>query len=271
MKKLTKLSLIVLIPLITGIALIVIGSSSGNENILRIGEAVLAFGMPITMVVLVVVGLVLMITGRLADKDKSDDEQPVTREQEMSDIRDVNASRGYESHRKSDKFMMRHVSNNYKHATPKEKVLGWLFFGFLMTDFVLILVFAMLHVMVGALVCFCIFGGTILVSLIVKIIIERMSMRVKPAKLDDKETLKGVVTACLLSSTTSVGGSERRYTTHITGVVYRVVIDCDGQQYTAYSKEYYEEGDEVFFVVRHRTIVAIVDPDKIRKSDDTKF
>lgn len=270
MKKLVKLSFIILIPLVAGIALVVLGGYTGDENIIRIGEAVLSIGLPTTMFLLVVIALVLMITGKLSDNDKTDD-QPKTREQEHSDIQDVNSSRGYESHRKSDAYMIGHVANNYKHASPKEKVLGWLFFGFLMTDFFMILVFLFIRNTTGVMVCFILFVGTILVSLIAKVIVEKISMRVNPDKLAGKEVFKGTVTACMLSSTTSVGGSKRRHTTRIIGVVYRILIEREGEQYTAYSDKFYEEGDEVFFVVRHKKLVAIVDADKVRKQDDTKF
>lgn len=272
MKKLIKLSLIVLIPLITGFALVLIGGKNGDENIIRIGEVVLSFGIPITMFSLVVIGLVLMITGKLSDNDgKLSGDQSKTKEEEYSDIQDVNSSYGYESHRKSDEYMARHLAHNYKNATPKQKVLGWLFFGFLMTDFFMILVFGMLHIIKGVVVCVCLFGGTIFVSLIVKVILEKTSMRVNLDKLNGKEAFNGVVTACLLSSTTSVGGSKRRNTTHIIRVVYRVLIERDGEQYTAYYDKFYEEGDEVFFVIRHKSLVAIVDADKVRTQDDTKF
>lgn len=268
MKKLSKLSLIVLIPLICGIALIVIGSYGGNEAVLRVGQAVLTFGMPITVISLVVIGLVMMITGKLSDSDDSDGVKPMSKKREQSDIQDVNTSRGYKSRRKSGEYMARHVSNNYKYSTSKEKVLGWLFFGFLITDFLLIFVFGILKSIVGVIVCFSLFVGTILLSLIIKIIVEKISMRVKGDDLDDKEVFKGTVEACLMSSTTSTGG---RYTTRIEKVVYRVLVDYDGEQYTAYSENYYEEGDEVFFVVRRKNLISIVDSDKVSKSDDTTF
>lgn len=291
MKRLVKLSLIILIPLISGFALVVAGGALGNEDIIRIGELILLYGMPITMFLLVVIGLVLMITGKLSDSKKSDDQsnaqsdaqlddntetlaqrqQSKTKEDEISELRGVNSSRGYESRRKSDEYMMRHVANNYKHATPKEKVLGWLFFGFLMTDFALIFVFGVIHNIAGVIVCLSLFAGTIFISLIVKIILEKTSMRVNSKKLDGKEAFKGTVTACLLSSTTSVGGPKRRHTTRITGVVYRIVIERDGQQYTAYTDNYYEEGEEVFFVILRNSLVTIVDADKVKVRDDTKF
>lgn len=270
MKKLTKLSLIVLIPLVLGIALVVIGGHNSDEKMIRIGEAVLSYGLPITMFSLVVIGLILMITGRTSD-DKMNGEQPKTKEQEATDIADVNSSHGYESHRKSDEYMAGHLAENYRNSTPKEKVLGWLFFGFLMGSFALIFVFGALRNITGIIVCLGLFCGTIFISLIVKVILEQISMRVNLRKLDGKETFKGVVTACLLSSTTSTGGSHRRHTTRITGVVYRVNIEHDGQQYTAYSRNYYEQGEGVFFIVRHRSLVAIVDEDKVAKVDDTKF
>lgn len=273
MKKLYKLSLIVLIPLISGLVLVIVGNNGGNENIARIGRGILSIGLPVTMFLLVVIGIVLMITGKLSDKGGQDDGEPTprTKEDEALDIADVNSSYGYESRRKSGEYMINRVADNYKNSSAKDKLLGWLFFGFLMVDFFLILVFAMLRNMTGTIVCFSIFGGTILIAIIAKIIVQKFSMRVSSDKLDGKEAFKGVVAACLLSSTTSTGGTQRSHTTRITKVVYRILIDRDGEQFVAYSDKFYEEGEEVFFVVRYKSLVAIVDADKVRSANDVKF
>ncbi|MDE7348213.1 MAG: hypothetical protein K2N53_00950, partial [Clostridia bacterium] len=78
MKKLRKMSLLVFVPIILGVALTVIGSLTHNELIANIGGKVLSIGIPVTMFVLVVVGLILMITGKLEDSSNdsySDNEE----------------------------------------------------------------------------------------------------------------------------------------------------------------------------------------------------
>lgn len=271
MKKLYKLSLVVLVPIITGIALCVGGYAAKNEQVLLIGFRVLQIGLPVTMFVLVVVGLILMITGRLfddppsnsddgknnTDGNKSSSRKSIkTREEEYSKINEVNSSHGYDSTLKSGEYMMEHTSNNYKHATDKEKVFGWLFFAFLIIDFALIPIFAFLGIMIGALVCFCLFAGTILLAGIIKFILEKTSMRVSKSKLKDAKIICGTVKACLLSSTSGYGG---RYTTRISKVTYRVKIESDGKEYTAYTDKFFEEGESVNFAVTGKSRATITD------------
>lgn len=261
MKKLYKLSIIIFIPLILGLVLNIVGGRTGNEQMQAIGQKVLAIGTPVAMFIIVVVGLILMVTGKLNESkgdNKTQDEQVSGREREEADITDVNSSYSYRSNNQKGEYMIRHVANNYKNSTLKEKVLGWLYFGFLMTDFALIFLFAVLRNLTGVIVCFCIFGGTIIVSIIVKVILEKTSMRAKfdPSK---DELLHGKVKACLLSSVSSTGGGERRRTTRITGVTYRVIITLDDTEYAAYSSAFYDEGEEIAFFVRGTRAATIVD------------
>ena len=257
MKKLYKLSFIILIPLITGIILTVAGIVTGNDTVLGIGIIMFEIVLPAVMFILVVVGLILLITGRLSDKPKSPEcnNEPVRdREKEQSDLDEINTSHGYKNWYDQGEYMIDHTANNYKNSTGKERILGWLFFGFLITDFALIPIFAFLGITLGAIICLSIFGGTIILSLIIKTVLEKTSMRINPYKIKNKEILRGIVKACLLSSTTSVGGN---ITTRITKVVYRVIISVDDKEYTAYSKEFYNTGDEVTFAVigKHRAAI----------------
>ena len=59
MKKLLKLSLLVFIPIIIGFALLLSGIFAANEGIMT-----MTIGVPVCMLIVVVTGLVLMITGR---------------------------------------------------------------------------------------------------------------------------------------------------------------------------------------------------------------
>ncbi|MDE7455012.1 MAG: hypothetical protein K2M64_04205, partial [Clostridia bacterium] len=257
-----------LIPIIVGLALNIIGGQTDNAQLQRIGQAVLSIGVPVTMFVLVVACIVLMSMGKLSDNnDEQNTKQTSEAEQEYSQIDDVNTSYSYQSHNKKGDYISRHVANNYKNSTVKEKVLGWLFFGFLIGDFALIFVFAVLRNLTGIIVCLSIFAGTILISLIVKVILERTSMLAKYDKRKGHKLLDGEVKACLLSSvsSTSVGGSGRRSTTRIKGVIYRVIIVADdGQEYTAYTDNFYETGDVISFFAHGKRRATIVNEDELQ-------
>lgn len=95
-------------------------------------------------------------------KDKRE-ERLSAKERELGDIKDINTSYSYDNYRKRGEYMIRHTSGRYKYSPKKDKVLGWLFFGFLITDFALIPIFAILRIYIGAIVCFSLFGGTILI------------------------------------------------------------------------------------------------------------
>ncbi|MDE6074911.1 MAG: DUF3592 domain-containing protein, partial [Clostridia bacterium] len=125
----------------------------------------------------------------------------------------------------------------------------WLFFGFLMGDFALILVFAFIGIAIGIYVCLGIFAGTILLSLIVKIILEKTSMsrRVSPDKYEQRQA---TVKASVLSSMGSSGGGSRRSTVHVHSVTYRIILDVDGREYQAYSGEMYDAGEKLDVWVR---------------------
>ncbi|MDE7349414.1 MAG: hypothetical protein K2N53_07105, partial [Clostridia bacterium] len=77
--------------------------------------------------------------------------------------------------------------------------------------------------------------------------------------------LCGEVKACLMSSSTSVGGGHSHSTTRITGVTYRVVVEAEGNTYTGYSHKFFETGDPVVFAVIGKNRISILDNDKFMK------
>ncbi|MDE5896284.1 MAG: hypothetical protein K2H43_00555, partial [Clostridia bacterium] len=267
------LSFLVLIPLIGGIILNIVGGQLENERIVYAGSLMLSVGVPVTMFLLVVIGLILMITGRLADdkggtKDAKTDEEANLQdagaaEREEEKIEEVNSSYGYDSRRKNSEYLMGHVADNYKNSTLKEKISGWLFFGFLMTDFALILVFAFLRLWVGIIVCFSLFVGTILLAFIIKKILEKTSMSGNIGRLKKRKILSGTVKACLLSSETSAGGAHRYSTTRILKVIYRVKVDVAGKEYTAYSDRFYETGEIVTIAAKGKR-ASVIDLEQLR-------
>lgn len=276
MKKLRLISMLVFVPIVLGLGLLIGGGAAGNETAIYIGEMVVSIGIPATMFVLVVVGLVLLITGKLDlsdDKSRAKDTQSeeqdepsekrdeqTDREKEYTQLAEINSSRGYRNRDKRAEYMARHTSNAYKNSTTKSKVLGWMFFGFLMTDFAMIMVFAFLRIFVGAIVYFCLFGGTILISLFVTVIRQKLSMSgVRRHK--NSEVFDGVVKLCTLSSTTSTGGRTQR----INKVVYMVTIISDETEYTAYTQDFYEPGDKIKFWKIGKRLATIIDEDKLEQ------
>lgn len=299
MKKLKLMSLIILVPIISGVAMLVTGGRLGYPALEHVGWLMLSVGVPITMLALVVVGLVLLMTGKLdlsddrakataTQSDEEDEDEETDNgddgeeddgeqsdkidapksgaEREYEQIAAINSSRGYENKMREAEYMSRHAAENYKNAPKKSKVLGWLFFGFLMTDFLLIIVFAAFRVLIGAAICFCLFGGTILISLAVNVITQKLSMRKHLTDEEIDSAIDGEVQSCTMSSSTSTGG--RRYT-RITSVVYRVTVKANDREYTAYSKKFYDKGDTVKLVTRgNKRLATIVDPDELEEYDE---
>ena len=262
MKRLKKISLLIFIPIFIGIILSIIGAAIKNSIVSNIGYLILAIGVPATGFVMVVVCLILMITGKLEDNKPENDislQNFSEKETEQAQIEKINTSYGYQSNDAQGEYMMRHVSNNYKNSTPKEKLLGWLFFAFLMIDFALIPIFLFLKIYIGTYVCFGVFCGTIIISGIAVKIKQSLSIRGTTKLKPGQEIHNGKVKACLLSSTTNVGGSERRHTTRLVNVVYKIIIETPMEEYTAYSKRFYETGENVTFVKRSRKGASIID------------
>ncbi len=284
MKKLLKMSLLVLVPLVSGLVLLFVGGYTENETFTEIGNLILKIGMPVTIFILVVVGLILMMTGRLADKNDyktkkidyktnetddlmlfSDNDEEIEQngkspsnsaEEEFSDLEEINSTYHYDNYKKYGEYMSRHSAANFKNSSTKEKILGLLFFAFLMVDFALILVFGFMQITAGAIACFCIFGGTIITVFIVKLILEKSSLDYN-FKNSDKKLIPGEVKACFLSS--SRGFEDGYKTTRITKVVYKVIITADGEDYKAYSRKFYETGDSVQFAVIGKKRAAILE------------
>ncbi|MDE5592356.1 MAG: hypothetical protein K2I75_00205 [Clostridiales bacterium] len=324
MKKLRSMSMIVFVPIVLGIGLLIGGSLTDNQAAASIGGWVLSAGIPVTMFVLVVVGLVLLITGKidLSDDKKSsvggsavsnnpqdddedewedvkdddewvpvkesndredisddeddwediedyDDQKDVgvgedsisgARQKEYKQLADINSSRGYSSKIKEVEYIARHSSDAYKNSSAKDKVFGWLFFGFLITDFFMIMVFAFIGIFVGTIVCFCLFGGTILLAILITVIRQKISMSVG-RKRKNREILDGVVKLCTVSSTTSTGSR----TVRINNVVYKVTITSGENEYVAYSQDYYDRGEKIKFCKIGKYLASIMDEDKLEQ------
>ena len=79
MRKLRKLAFLVPVPLILGFILNLIGNKTDNAVMTKIGVGIMAYGTTALMFILVVIGLIFIITGRLGD-GVGKDYQPLTDE-----------------------------------------------------------------------------------------------------------------------------------------------------------------------------------------------
>lgn len=85
-------------------------------------------------------------------------------------------------------------------------------------------------------------------------------MKFKPskAKKDKYEILDGKVKACMLSSTTSVGGVRKYSTARLTKVIYLITVESAGNVYTAYSDKFYEKDETVRFYAIGKRSASII-------------
>ncbi|MDE7163656.1 MAG: hypothetical protein K2O44_06265 [Clostridia bacterium] len=269
MKKLTKLSFLVPVPFLVGLALRIAGTYTDNQGLARVGTGIMIYGTPIIMFILVVVGIIMMTTGKLSDK-KSDvtfgesaeeSSEEGQKSEEEKALEDINSSYGYESKMKLAEYQMDHVAKAYANSSKGNRIKGWLFFGFLMTDFALCMIFIFLNIMLGFFICLGIFAGTIIISIIVVVILQKTSMSGR-INNDKYETCQGVVKACVLSSMGSSGGAHEYSTVRVNSVTYRVIVIVDGREYDAYSDVYYNEGDKLTVAVKKngRGVAKIIGP-----------
>ena len=278
MKKFMAFVYLIPFNFIFGLILIIIGASIKNEAVILAGEIFLGLVSPIYMVIIIVVGLVNIIKGNfeivdgtIVSTNKKKKEEEDTKEEELSKIKDINNSYGYENRLKEAEYIGDHAANIYKNSSKKEKIFSWLFFGFLIANVILSLIFAFFNIVIGMIICFALFGGSILVALIVKTIAERISIHPKVyRKSQDSKIVSGRIKKCFLSSTKGVGvgnphiSSGRVSTVRIKKVVYRVTVTANNKDYTAYTEDFYEEGEVVAISLLGGKRAAIVDIEKLR-------
>lgn len=260
--KLNKLAILVFVPIVVGIGLI-IGGSVGDSYSMRMAGVYVLFGGSLGMAL--IISIITLVTafrpsksdaGRANDPEKAKSDQA---EAEAKRLAEINSSYGYDSKIAQAEHQISHSKRAYEHSSAGEKVKGGLFLGFLLTDFFLIIVFAALGIIPGAITCFVLFGGTIAMSLIIIKIKEHLSIS---AAIDKKkfDRKTATVETCVMSSSGSTGSGN---TTRITSITYRVQLNIDGKTYNAYSKNYYNDGETVeVWLKKNGSTVRIIDPDE---------
>ncbi|MDE6001771.1 MAG: hypothetical protein K2G96_05590, partial [Clostridia bacterium] len=132
MKYIVWLSPLIFVPAIVGMALVLSGYSAGAW--------VLALGIPAVMIILVIIGLVLMMKGKLFNKPSEDNGQP-KKEKELSDVREINRSHYYTNRFKLAEYEARHIIEGTKNSSKKGIAAGILFFLMLVSLAILATVF----------------------------------------------------------------------------------------------------------------------------------
>lgn len=72
MKKFARYALLCFIPIVTGVVCFIVGNTVGNSTVTYVGMLALVAGLPAMMVIFLIVGLILMSTGKLGKGEKSD-------------------------------------------------------------------------------------------------------------------------------------------------------------------------------------------------------
>lgn len=72
MKKFARYTFLCLIPIVTGVVCFIVGNTIGNSTVTYVGMLALVAGLPAFMVIFLIVGLILMSTGKLGNGGKSD-------------------------------------------------------------------------------------------------------------------------------------------------------------------------------------------------------
>lgn len=175
---------------------------------------------------------------------------------EYSRHTEINTSRCYDRKLKEAEYTAKRSSKAYKKYSTTQKIFGWLFFGFLMTDFFMIMVFSFIGIMTGAIVCFCLFGGTILIGLLVTVLRQKISMGLGVSAAKKRNAVDGKVLSCDVASTTTINN-------RVTKVVYIVEIAEGGNEYSAYTEHYYNKGDTVRFCAITKKLAMILDKEEL--------
>lgn len=269
MKKLIPLSLILLVPFGGGTLLQMFGSGAVKTA----GYMIMSYGTLITMILVFVIGMIMMVTGKLSDNDKdtdgshiskikmesskpiepSDEELDIAALEEERKLNDINSSVKYENKRKYAEYVADKSAEAYRNSSKKTKILGWFYFAFLMITVSLSLILFFAGINVGGLICFGLFMGTILISLIVVVIISKRGLSTSDVRRNPDEwvVVKATVKSCVLSSLSSVGVQHRRYyeTQRITDTTYKITATVEGKEYHGYSKTFHGEGTVVDILI----------------------
>lgn len=269
------LSFLILIPLIVGLVLVMTGNG--------IGVYVLAIGIPGVMIVLVIVGLIMMMKGKLFNKKQSADglnqgegtekEEGVAKAEEQAAIKGINSTRYFVNRYKLAEYEARNIIKGTENASKKGMAAGIIFFVLLVADFALAVVFAIKQIWAGTIVCAALFVVSIVTVLIASAVRQSKSMRADISKAE--KIVDGIVKSCVMSSTVTTKAVMRNRVTaptvRVNSVIYRVIVSADGGEYEAFSNRFYETDEKAVIAVLGKKSAKILDETEIELLSKSQF
>ncbi|MDE7453925.1 MAG: hypothetical protein K2N22_05900 [Clostridia bacterium] len=259
----------VLIPLATGLGCLIGGTNSDNNTLAFTGKIVLEAGVPSVMAILVAALLIWKFRRRKPKTDTADEngneangETPSQREREQEMINAVNSTYQMASRANMAEYEVESVQEGMKHAPRWGIALGLTFFFSLLALLIAATVLLIKHIFVGAIVCAAIVGVVLISTFIITAVSRARAMNGDIRKA--KKITEGTVKACFMigTATTRTGGmrhSPNTGTVRIHSVTYRVIVTADGEEYGAYSKNFYETGEKVTVAVMGKSRAKIVE------------
>ncbi len=298
MKKFARFTLLCFIPVVAGVVCLIVGNTTGNSTVTYAGMLSLIAGLPAMMIIFLIVGLILMSTGKLGDgkKPESDttdttdttdaadnkttitdvareEETPSQREREQNAIDKVNGSSRYESRVNMSEYEIQHVAEGMKNAPKWGVAVGLTSFFLLVADIIAATVLLINRIFIGAIVCAALFGVVIITAFTVVAVSRAKALNGDISKA--KKITEGKVKTCYMvgTATTRTDGncyqSSNGQTVRVSGVTYRVIVSADGEEYAAFSKQFYETGETVTIAVTGIKRAKIVDEAELEKLNNS--
>lgn len=119
-------------------------------------------------------------------------------------------------------------------------------------------------------------AGSIFISIIIVFINERKSMwRANRYLASNNAKYKSkfieadaVVKVSLISSYTQTGSTVR---TRVSNAIYRILIECNDKKLTAFSRNFYNEGDIVTIIYKEKSTLASIIADYYNEDDENSW
>lgn len=163
---------------------------------------------------------------------------------ESESIETINETYGAENQVEQGVRMMKQVGRAWKASSVGDKIKGMLFLVTFLACCALFVVFTSIGHPIWGVIALGVGAGMILISLLVVKMKERISLSGAKHIKSDSRIKCGTVTSCVLSSESSYS-SGAHSSTRIVSTVYKVNVDIDGEIKTGYTRDFYNEGDEV--------------------------
>ncbi len=178
------------------------------------------------------------------------------KEEEAEQIDRINSTYGYDNKIAMAEHQFAHIKTAFRASDRKEKVFGCIFLIVLLS---LLAGFPIAMVFGQNIVGFCCLGAfafIIILSMVIVTVRQKISRSERGYDMSDPH--RGKVLSCSMSSESSTGSDHR---TRIMSTVYKVKIAADGEERTAYTREFFHEGEEVtvYFHCKYKGLAKVAE------------